>query len=375
MIANFGVRVEYVNPRTNSYAFENDTIYWDTYYTEATFGEDTWYESKRINSVSPGITIQPRIGISFPISVNSKVYFNYGHFNQAPNPYLWYTMARPLSGPGFVMPSPELESPRTVSYELGYEQNIRDMFLVHLAAYYKDITGESMLRTAYDWDHTVATQFWENKRYRDIRGIELRLSKPWGEYITFWTNYNYMITSSGYADLPNIYENPLEEEAQEENAAQDKPRVTPKIRAGLTLAYPIPVRPFSDISVSFMHRWDAGDEWIFETVGEEHHWIKNVDVSNTDMRAELSISFGPINGVVFMDVYNLFNQKYLYTGGMSLEDNLKYRESLKLPWEEGEEQGNDRWGEWEKDYIHIGWRDWIQFLNPRDIFFGVRLNF
>ncbi|MBA7691715.1 hypothetical protein ES703_100266 [subsurface metagenome] len=76
-----------------------------------------------------------------------------------------------------------------------------------------------------------------------------------------------------------------------------------------------------------------------------------------------------------MDVYNLFNQKYLYTGGMSLEDNLKYRESLKLPWEEGEEQGNDRWGEWEKDYIHIGWRDWIQFLNPRDIFFGVRLNF
>ncbi len=375
MIANFGIRLEYLNPRTDAYAFENDTIYWDTYYTEATFGGDAWYETKRINAVSPRLEIQPRIGLSFPVSENSKVYFNYGHFYQAPNPYLWYTLARPLTGPGFVMPSPELESPRTVSYELGYEQNIRDMFLVHLAAYYKDITGEQMLRTAYDWDHTVATQFWENKRYRDIRGVELRLSKPWGKYITFWTNYNYMITSSGYTDLPYIYENPLEAEAQEENAEQDKPHVTPKIRAGLTLAYPIPVRPFNNISVSLMYRWDAGDEWIFETVGEEHHWIKNVDVSNTDMRAELSLSFGPFNGVIFMDVYNLFNQKYLYTGGMSQEDALKYRESLKLPWEEGDEQGNDRWGEWEKDYIHIGWRDWIQFLNPRDIFFGVRLNF
>ena len=53
----------------------------------------------------------------------------------------------------------------------------------------------------------------------------------------------------------------------------------------------------------------------------------------------------------------------------------QYVSSLKFPHEQGELKGNDKLGEWDKDYIELGWNNWAHFVNPRDIFFGVRFNF
>jgi hypothetical protein len=284
------------------------------------------------------------------------------------------------------MPSPNLDWPRTIAYEVGIEQNIADMFLVHIAGYLKDITGEFMLVTGVDWDHTVRNQYWTNNRYSDIKGIELRFEKPWGRFVTFWSNYNYMITSYGYSTLPVIYENPLEAEAQEANAEQIKPIAIPEFRAGINLFTPkdwgpgpeiLGARPFGGIQISLLYRWNEGGEFIFnpEAPIDMQHWIKEVSYSNTDLKVEKTLSFGVLHGRIFMDVYNLFNQKYLYTGGWTSAEYQAYRNSLRLPWEEGDEQGNDRWGDWDKEHIDIGWHNWMQFLNPRDIFFGISLEF
>jgi outer membrane receptor protein involved in Fe transport len=383
MIANFGLRIDFMNPRTEDY--ERETPY-DKYYTRATFEDDEWYVSKQTKPVETKIKIQPRIGVSYPISVYSKIYFNYGHFYQEPNPYYLYSKGLAESGPGFLMPSPNLDWPRTIAYEVGIEQNIADMFLVHIAGYLKDITGEFMLVTGVDWDHTVRNQYWTNNRYSDIKGIELRLEKPWGKFVTFWSNYNYMITSYGYSTLPVIYENPLEAEAQEANAEQIKPIAIPEFRAGINLFTPkdwgpgpeiLGARPFGGIQISLLYRWNEGGEFIFnpEAPIDMQHWVKEVSYSNTDLKVEKTLSFGVFHGRIFMDVYNLFNQKYLYTGGWTSAEYQAYRNSLQLPWEEGEEQGNDRWGDWDKEHIDIGWHNWMQFLNPRDIFFGISLEF
>lgn len=382
MITNIGLRVDYHNPRTNAYEMD---LPWDLDYTtdKWSIGDEIWWSQKRTEKVKSKIYFQPRIGVSFPITVKSKVYFNYGHFYQTPYPYYWYSYATPLTGPGFVMPTPELESPRTVAYELGVEQNIADMFLVHIAGYYKDITGEQQLKSAYDWDHIVANQYWDNNLYKDIRGVELRLSKPWGRYLTFWANYNYLIMSNGYTSLPEIYENPLEAESQEENANQVKPRSQPKFRAGLTIRTPekwgfefMGTRPLGGWLATFLNRWDDGGEWVWDPQlpTSQQHWIEGVDFSNTDLKLEKRISFGSINATFFLDIQNLWNQKILYTGHFTQEEALRYREALHLPWEEGEQKGDDKWGEWDKDYIQLGWKNWMQFLNPRQIFFGFRFD-
>lgn len=385
MIANFGLRADYLDPKSKAYEL---VIPYDPYYARKNFPDDVWFRSKQTEPGKARLKLQPRLGISHPVSAYGKIYFNYGHFYQPPTPYHMYSKGLAESGPGFLMPTPNLDWPRTIAYEAGYEQNIANMFLIHVAGYYKDITGQFMLTSGIDWDHTVENQYWTNNNYADIRGIELRFNKPWGDFLTFWSNYNYMVTSYGYTALPNIYENPMEAEAQAANAEQIKPHAAPDFRTGIDLHTPkdwgpilLGAKPFAGIRLSLLYMWEAGGEWVFnpEAPREKQHWIKSVDYSNADLKVEKSISLGSIHGVVFMDVYNLFNQKYLYTGGWTTAEYQSYRSSLHLPWETGDQKGNDRWGDYphngKKEYIDIGWHNWMQFLNPRDIFFGIRFEF
>jgi outer membrane receptor protein involved in Fe transport len=81
--------------------------------------------------------ISPRVGVSFPITEKSKMYFNYGHFYQrAPIAFMYNAYI--VSG-GVTVPTPGLKMARTVSYEFGYEQMFFDDFIVNITAYYKDV--------------------------------------------------------------------------------------------------------------------------------------------------------------------------------------------------------------------------------------------
>ena len=77
-----------------------------------------------------------------------------------------------------------------------------------------------------------------------------------------------------------------------------------------------------------------------------------------------------------MQVKNLWDWK----GFPNPQDYNEYRESLKFPHETGDEQGNDKIGDWGKtdangeDYIKLGWNYWDQFINPRSVTFGLRVN-
>jgi hypothetical protein len=66
-------------------------------------------------------------------------------------------------------------------------------------------------------------------------------------------------------------------------------------------------------------------------------------------------------------ISNLFNQKRLNIGGMSSTQYNSYKTSLRFPFEEGEQNGDDKWGEWDKDHIELGWFETPIFLNPRRI--------
>jgi hypothetical protein len=72
-----------------------------------------------------------------------------------------------------------------------------------------------------------------------------------------------------------------------------------------------------------------------------------------------------------MQVKNLFNRR----GFPNPFPYQQYVDSLHFPHEQGSQKGNDKLGEWDKDYIELGINTWSQFVNPRDIFFGLRVNF
>ena len=94
--------------------------------------------------------------------------------------------------------NPNNPLPKTVAYELGYEQNIFDEFLLRVAGYYKDVSLQSRLVylciveiIKYRYSRT------EPNNYQDVRGFELTLTKNRGNWVQGFINYTYDVRSSG----------------------------------------------------------------------------------------------------------------------------------------------------------------------------------
>ena len=105
---------------------------------------DNEYEKK---SSEAQLTFSPRLGISHPITENSKLYFNYGHFKQLPSYELLLQLSRGTLQEVKRIGDPNLALAKTISYELGYDHVLFDNYLIQLAGFYHDITGYSTIRT------------------------------------------------------------------------------------------------------------------------------------------------------------------------------------------------------------------------------------
>ncbi len=114
-----------------------------------------------------------------------------------------------LSQGATAVPTPDLKMAETISYEFGYEQTFLNDFLVNVTAYYKDQRNMPLQRTyiSYYGDNSVTT--YEPAGFGDIRGVEIRLEKNAGRFVTFNAMYDYMLQSRGQFGVEVLYENPL----------------------------------------------------------------------------------------------------------------------------------------------------------------------
>ena len=116
---------------------------------------------------------------------------------------------------------------------------------------------------------------------------------------------------------------------------------------------------------------------IINPTEPEANWkkVEIVDYSNFDLRASKMVQVVGVHFEVVLTVQNLLNQKRLSFGNMSTAQFKTYQESLHLSFETGDQHGNDKLGEWDKEHINIGWYTAPLFLNPRRILLGARINF
>jgi outer membrane receptor protein involved in Fe transport len=388
MIANVGVRVEQLDPRHHAYDLQDR---YNKNYDYNRFGDSfpvRWPEMATAES-KVRWKVSPRIGISHPVTENSKVYFNYGHFYQKPfTRQLFTTQARSAAwGYPIIISNVNVDWPRTVAYELGYDHNLMDILLLHVAGYYKDNTQELGPIDSYSYTNAIRITNYVNAEYSDVRGLEFRVDKRWGRFFTFWANYNYMVRSAGTVGIAVWYEDILKSRDEDRNvsirAREHRPFATPSARFNLNLHTPYrwgPViagmRPLESWSMDVLHIWSGGGKMLFQeaqTIYESNKWLDRVGHQDTRFRVEKR--FGQVRSfTVYMMVNNLFNRKELWSVGGTTEDNQLYRQSLKLPWDEWSEKGDDEWMMWDKGYIHLGYQDWRQFLYKRQFYFGVRMN-
>ena len=410
-VANLGLRLDYSEANTNYYLLSD----FDSYYKA---GEgDLIEESAPSEKADSRLTVSPRLGISHPITENSKLYFNYGHFFTEPSSTYRFRIQREYNGVVTSIGNPNLDQEKTVAYEVGYSHNLFNQFLLNIAGYYKDITSQIGWITYENINSSVRYTKSDNNNYEDIRGLEITIDKRTGTWITGFVNYSYMVSTSGYFGLQYYYEDPnLQREYLMQNPYQDKPAPVPYLRANLDMHTPLEFGPemhgfypLGGWNLTSLVSWQAGsystynpDNILGPGVVNNVQWN---DTYNIDLRLTKNVNIGRTQVQFYADLTNLLNTKFLsYAGASDARDWDNYMKSLNFDWEEGTEHGNDRIGEyrdWDvaydplesnpnndpeitarnaerkesKSYIDMPNLQMFTFLNPRSVKFGIKVAF
>ncbi|HEX9007322.1 MAG TPA: TonB-dependent receptor, partial [Bacteroidota bacterium] len=263
MIADLGVRFEYLNPQGKWYDYDPYNL---ALSANGSGGIDTLLTKA---ATKKQFLVSPRVGISFPISEDAKLFFNYGHFRQLPTPDNLFLFRQSSFDKSIVRISdPNAPVPRTVSYELGYEHSIAEQYLLRAAAYYKDVIDETQLVNYTNRNGSVDYTRVTSNGYRDIRGFELTASKNRGNWVQGFINYTYDVRSSGYFGVNHYFQNALQQSNYTLiNVQQNKPIPQPYARLNLDLFTPrewgpelIGTHPLGDIRLNVIGSWSNGEE-------------------------------------------------------------------------------------------------------------------
>jgi len=282
----------------------------------------------------------PRFGISFPVTPKSKLYFNYGHFRQMPQAqHLYMLQQKQFIAERSALTSignPDIPMPRTVAYELGFEQSLFGQFLFSAAGYVRDIDKQTSFR-AFIRDNVYYTIALPNN-YNDVSGVELTFSKVKGTWLRGFVNFTYMSLESGNFGPVAVLFDPLDRIEYEE-LTRDHYQSTAASQpfAHLNLEFLSPSRfgpklfgkhPLSHWRLDLLAEWRAGKvfTWGGPIVDEDastfgiqytpHPSLQNNlrlrDFYRLDLR--LSKKFHSRLGAMqlFVDVHNLLNLKFMY---------------------------------------------------------------
>ena len=355
------------------------------------------------------LTFSPRLGVAFPITVSSKFYFNYGHFRSNP-PYssMYLLQYRYTKNGLYQLTNPNLEPPKTISYELGVTYNFYDNLILTISGYYKDITGQTNGNVTFqNASSTINYKGWANNTYQDVEGVEVNITKNDNSWITGWINFNYMLKKTGYSGKNLITDLTIGDDKSGLFAANET-RALPIPHLNTNISFTTPNDLFkdkylnaivSDWRLTIFGDYQAGSYFTWApSTGTNVVRKDNMrwpDYYMVDMRLSKTFSISGYNTTFYVDIKNVFNIKVnmLNNGNAFLSggtDMTAYMASLHLPMYNSSEfdalrtqnpglyvAGNDKPGDLRsasKPYINDPNIDYFIYGNPRDIWFGMKID-
>ncbi|MFQ5585097.1 MAG: TonB-dependent receptor plug domain-containing protein, partial [Calditrichia bacterium] len=129
--------------------------------------------------------LMPRVGVSFPISNNQMLFFNYGQFSKLPKPQFVYAKLGPSSlvSSFQTFGNPSLNPETSVQYELGVRHKFGQNSAISITAYYKDIFDYVQTTTIRGIPRLGSGVFYVNLDYARSRGLEVEYKGRFGKYI------------------------------------------------------------------------------------------------------------------------------------------------------------------------------------------------
>jgi|GEM_PF-1081414 len=304
--------------------------------------------------------LSPRLGISFPVSESSKIFFSYGHFHMRPS--FSAICGRPIS---FLRQDPlntigpnrqfgytghdGLTYQKLVQFELGYNQSFLEAFRVSVTGYYKDyekltnlayqseygeggiaVGGNSLDGASmYVWPTEIGRGSFHsgnnvlaNKGFRESRGVEMSVEKLFDGLWSAAIHMDYGVTNAANYGLTGINES-LDKQSGNSVGSQSKRDDIEanwmsdlRIRANASLVTPQdfagPAAPvFGDITFAIYYEYFKGPKYTWYEPGfeglqvlENKTWFPH---QRTDLKITKYINIGAVKPYLGIQVTNLFN--------------------------------------------------------------------
>jgi len=291
--------------------------------------------------------LSPRLGVSFPITANSKLYFNYGHFRQMLQAFNVFGVNESRAGGINQIGNPDHPMPKTVAYELGYDQNLFDQFLVRVSGFYRDIRDQQRTVNYNSLGNVVQYQTYQPWNYEDVRGAEVSLTKNRGRWVRGFLNYTFLTRKDGNFGYAVFNENAFDQRNYLRNSTDFRafaPVAEPFARMNVTLLTPPDFKQdlaggfLGDWRINLLGEWRRGEAFIWSNRGTFPELDRNVnwkDYWMFDLRFTKHINTGFGTAQLFADISNVFQIRHLsrYTSfyTQNADDFEFYMRSLHLP--------------------------------------------
>lgn len=308
----------------------NVGLRYDYFYSNAKYSTNTFYPTEDFRPLPAGFDtasiyadakakhqISPRIGISFPITDRGIIHFSYGHFFQMPpfqylysNPNFKTSVASgdPLFG------NPNLNPEKTVTYELGLQQQLFEDLAFNVTGYFKDVRdllATQTIRVSGDKSY----QKFVNKDYGSIKGITFSLTKRKTQESMLGVTLDYTFQVSEGNDVnSDAFFIDLSSGKQTEKVVIYLPwDQTHNLNTSIS------VGESDDWNVSLIGRIGTGLPYTPQNTGKMVYLRSNSGrrpiTTKVDLFAEKSFKLFNNTFVIFLKVFNLFdtlNERLVY---------------------------------------------------------------
>ena len=321
LIASVGLRWDLWDTHGYTYNDMFSPFKYDTVTTK--YSETTSAKSK-----TPIIgRLQPRAGISFPVSETTVFHANYGQFMQRPQfQYIFTKMVEQGSNRPTRLGNAGLLPQTTNSYDLGIMQGLGEGFTLDVSGYYKDV--KNLIEQAdFTSKNSLTYTTYYNRDNADIRGFRVALAKRKGAF-TGSLNYHYSVatgkSSSGTDAYPVMIEQANGSVKEQNNLVPKKDILLDFDRTHnfiINLAYSagdefgpevFGVYPFENLIISSNSFLRSGLPYTSYLNPKLENGARTPAEYNTNLKLTKRVNdFFGFKASFYAEVFNLFNNKIL----------------------------------------------------------------
>ena len=348
LIANIGLRLEHF--AANGSVYDPGNLYSMLWARGGTAGYASPDDLPKEDSKSYTY-LAPRISFSHPVHEFTKFFFNFGVYYSEPTTILRYGLMSESwdfgnpQGDIRDIGYPNLEPPKTSAYEVGFEQAIGNEWLVRAYFYSKD-NSQQISSTRVDGlsgSHFVGDfrnyegvskgaagyDTYRNNQYQTIRGIEMKVTKRMGRFVTGWINMNYALEQTGNYGISQYNQDPLVSYLSYA-ATKEQPQTTPGVIANINVHTPSDYgQLWGDWSLSLNQFWTSGAKYIYNPtnlptreVRTVYYWMDNY---STNIRFSKLVKLTDYFNIrLYLDIRNVFDYQNLNLSVLETIEQERY---------------------------------------------------